>query len=180
MATKEALRQAWIQDAWSQLDRDFRDGKFAPNNEFDIQAHLYYCLVNLRQRYETDAHVRVHVEWGGHRSQGGAVDLVLTNDTSNQPYVLAEIKETRGDWSRGTKSDLWNRKLKRDVEKLESLSRNQGATIPSLYMLLFCRGAKRSGLGINSLQVCTELGSELKERGVTFLYGPRPEGERFA
>jgi len=108
------------------------------------------------------------------------VDLVLTNDTSNQPYVLAEIKETRGDWSRGTKSDLWNRKLKRDVEKLESLSRNQGATIPSLYMLLFCRGAKRSGLGINSLQVCTELGSELKERGVTFLYGPRPEGERFA
>src|SRR5205807_2632475 len=150
------------------------------NNEFDIQAHLYHCLANLKQRYETDAHVRLHVEWGGHRGQGGAVDLVVTYDTSNQPNVLAEIKETGGDWSRATKSDLWNRKLRRDVEKLESLSRNQGATMPSLFMLFFCRGAKRSGLETNTVQICTELGSELEERGVTFLYGPRPEGERLA
>ncbi len=63
--------------------------------------------------------------------------------------------------------------LQADIWKLTELRKKHRLAIPAV--TFFFRGAPREGIDKDTIQLCSEIASEIASRdNVIFLYGPRP------
>ena len=166
--------QAWVQRAWEQVEKDFRDRRFLPRNEYDIQAHLYHSMFLLKQDYAPSLDLQLTLEWRD-------VDLAVVQAPSDQPSMLIEIKETHTAAGpvRGAREGIgkwFMDKLQGDIWKLKSLVGE--FTLAKPFMVFLFRGAQQEGIQNDTLTVCSEFASEIANEGVTLLYGPKPLAEK--
>jgi hypothetical protein len=167
--------RSWVQEAWTRSERDFMSGKYSPQDESDIQGHLYHCMFQTKERFAPANDILLTLEWRD-------VDVAVVQDSSRgqEPYLLIELKEThyadgppRASRERVRKWLMRDKKVQADLWKLKELVRTHKLAIP--VMTFFFRGAPRMGLGRDIMQLCSELTSEIASNdNVIFLFGPRP------
>lgn len=171
-----------IQQAWSNLLNDCVKGVFKPENEYEIQTHLYYCLwiklgklddITIRVGYPFPKKRRKQKKRtkGKRRIKRRMIDLAILRKSNNQPISAIEIKEygrRGGKKGKGrVPENILSRKLKSDLNKLERL-RRQCKTVKTFMCLFF-----RYTLDVedSSVERIKETKEHCERRGITFLWG---------
>ncbi len=88
MTNKDYIK--WARTAWKKLTDDFLDGKFIPLNEFDIQAHMYHCMIESKPNKYRDNRLLT----GELKIDGKKIDLAVITKKGKSPRLLIELKET--------------------------------------------------------------------------------------
>lgn len=79
----------WFTDSWNQLLQDFNDGIFVPQNENDIQSHLYHTLwLNKLENRKILTELPFKM-----KGKTRKLDLALFSK-DDEPRLYIEIKET--------------------------------------------------------------------------------------
>lgn len=187
--------EQWLLAAWKQLELDFQNGKFTPQDEYDVQGHLYHCLFQTKGELTPAEKILVTLEWrnvdlavireGSRNPQFWAQRLDFSKkrevEPTQRPLLLVQIKETHlaSLTQLGLYEDFrrWllygKKKVAKDIEKLKSLVRDHDAAKP--FIAFFIRGADPKGMDGASQLWCSEFASEIASQGVAFLYGPKRE-----
>ncbi|HUJ09395.1 MAG TPA: hypothetical protein VL171_05155 [Verrucomicrobiae bacterium] len=172
--------QKWLDKALEQLSRDFEKGDFHPQNECDIQCHLYHLLLCSKERINGVTKAVVLSEYRVPRSPE-RIDLAIVKRTrkGNEPRLLLEIKETSKSYL--SPAQVEERVLP-DVEKLQeyrqSLVIEGHKRISKPAVFFFFRdekgtgGLRETGIGVIIDNAMRELKRKYKKK-VTLDWGPR-------
>jgi hypothetical protein len=166
----------WVTEAWDRLEKDFLCRKFTPTRrEYDVQAHLYHCMFQLKDRFAAEENILLTLEWND-------VDLSViryNNPSDTEPQLLVQLKEThyaepRGNTKEARKEWIYKR-IQDDSMKLKKFA-SSNQVVSLLFWNeknLFC-DSPRTPIGQDTNNVCAEIGGELLRKGTLFLYGPKP------
>jgi len=148
--------QRWLAAALEQLNKDFLDDIFQPENESDVQCHLYHLLLSGKDKVAglTNEHL-VLSEYKVHGSQK-RIDLAVVKKTKHkiEPRLLIEIKETR---KKDLEPAVVESRVKNDINKLrrlvkqllvKKLAHAQSLSNPTIYF--FFRGARGFSIGMET------------------------------
>ena len=156
----------WLNAALEQVSKDFAIGKFQPENESDVQCHLYHCLLRAKESREGLAHAYILSEFPVRR---GKVDLAIVKKVKDrkEPRLLLEIKETHLEHR---EPEQIEKKIRRDVKKL---LRYKDAC--DLVIYFFFREARRHGIGTETNRKLEGLESKYNDEyggHVSLKWGP--------
>lgn len=162
-----------LKDAWRNLLNDRVNGVFNPQNESDIQAHLYHCL--WIQLQNTHKNLIIQTEYSFDRRRKGKqtkqhIDLAILKKREKgepKPILLIEIKETKSADTTREVPKNFKGKVKNDIAKLRYFQKQKGNKQPKLFVGFFFRYPLKH---INSAS------KKLKEvekyyKGINFLWG---------
>jgi|GEM_PF-2062397 hypothetical protein len=166
----------WIREAWQKLEQDFLSGDFKPENEFDIQAHLYHCMLETKpERYKKDKNIILTTEYSRLGIDRRKVDLAILRkrerNKEDMPRLLIEIKETKTD---NLNSKQVTKRIRKDIDKLKDVISNicGHKQKPVIVITFFYRGAKE-GIHRKIKKELKEVAKRFKEESIIFLYGPK-------
>ena len=171
--------ELWIQTALEKLDKDFCSKVFLPRNEYDIQSHLWHCLMVTRDNIKGLGKNYQITRDFNLKETSEKVDLVLVKSSTKDPMneyevrVLIEVKETSTDklldsHKTGLKTDIDKmRKIKQDY--IERKSKGYKNIIDS-WLIFYCRDASEGiTLSVNEkLRMYNE-----KYPDINFWWGPK-------
>jgi hypothetical protein len=148
--------QNWLSAALAELEEDFSRQVFQPQNESDIQCHLYYTLLKTKSRIEGLASRHIVLSEFSSTSFSERIDLVIGSwkkrEKLFEPRLLIEIKET----SRGNlTADEVRERIKDDIYKLrrysKMLEQNKMTRVLNNFrppvIVFFFRGSGVHGIG---------------------------------
>ena len=152
----------WAKKAWKILTDDYINGEFIPLNEFDIQAHMYHCMIESKPDKYKDNRLLTG-EWG---IDGKTIDLaVVTKKDIKRPRLLIELKET----SKKNKERI--EKIYRDISKLEKVSKHYRKK-PVKVIGFFFRNYS-NGIPSSFIEEFDQKAKKLYKNKVILLYGPK-------
>jgi len=166
----------WSNLAIDKLNDEFCTGAFRPQNESDVQCHLYHALFETRSQVKGITHNHVILTEVPFSVSGEKFDVAIVRQKKEgfETRLIIEIKET----SKGhlTSSEVEER-IKPDVEKL----RNYGKWLETERKIMmrnykkpivffFFRGAGRHGIAVKTEREMKKL--QEKYNDVVLKWGP--------
>ena len=168
--------QRWLDAALNQLNQDFLNGKFQPDNESDIKCHLYHSFLITKDHIEGLEQAHVLTEFKVLKTQQ-RIDLAIVKQTrlGYEPRLLLEIKETRK--SDRSPDDI-ERRVSGDIDKLRMYKKNldkskvvYSKSLRRLVVYFFFRGAVGTSIGMETNRKMESLQKTYTD--VDLQWGPR-------
>jgi len=175
--TSMSKYEDWIQVALERLDQDFYNDAFLPRNEYDIQSHLWHCLVSTRQSItglKTNYQIIREYNTSGLSDQ---VDLAIIKSKDMNDYglrTLIEVKETSTDKLNANKI----LEMEEDIAKMKNVinfyiknKRKGYKYLKKPWIVFFCRGASKQGIGLRVNDKMEKLSEKYGD--INFWWGPK-------
>lgn len=152
-----------FEKAWDRLNEDLLAGRFEPQNERDVQSHLYYHLYRLLKRNRT---VLVTTEYRNPR-KAEPIDLVILKRTEKGDHGLRLPIQIKTAKSKHKTRRAIEKKITPDIAKLKALIKRAGTghTREGAEILLFMKGIDRK-----TRPVLDELVREMQHEKIRFYY----------
>jgi hypothetical protein len=144
----------WFKQAWNQLQEEYRNGEFTPQNERDIQAHLYHHLL-LRKPDDRTIPTEYSLKLNDNKTKH--IDLAILKKANQQIRLLIEIKEMRVKTETSKKANLQQvlKRIQKDIHKMQTALEVKGTSHSRKpIQVFFFRGIK---------EITRELDNQLTE-----------------
>jgi len=174
---KMSKYEDWLKSALKKLDEDFCKLSFLPRNEFDIQSHLWCCLLITRNNFTKLNQNHQLIREFALNDINDKIDLAIIKSKSMyeyEPRLLIEFKETEKDHLADSKID----EIIIDINKLRSMmsyiKKNQVKGhnyIRRPWFIFFFRGASKQGIGLKPDNKMRKLDRDYDD--IHFWWGPK-------